>query len=170
MSFIIENNVTISFADYDDCVDKDKRLFEQNEGLTDDYVEEQLIRATERILSKLRSSSWWRAYFIRRDTANTVINTVADVPALDPDKIKSRLNDFRDLCVYTAFSNFVLPSIADFGAEDNAERNKMGYYSNKADDLFGELITAGDWYDFDDDGSIASTEKSPGQYNLKRVR
>jgi hypothetical protein len=170
MSFIIENNVTISFADYDDCVDKDKRLFEQNEGLTDDYVEEQLIRATERILSKLRSSSWWRSYFVAKDTSGTVINTAADIPALDPDKIKARLNDFRDLCVYTAFSDFVLPSIADFSNEENAERNKMGYYSNKADSLFGELITAGDWYDFDNDGSIVSKEKQPGQYNLKRVR
>lgn len=170
MSFIIENNVTISFADYDDCVDKDKRLFEQNEGLTDDYVEEQLIRATERILSKLRSSSWWRSYFVAKDTSGTVINTAADIPVLDPNKIKARLNDFRDLCVYTAFSDFVLPSIADFSNEENAERNKMGYYSNKADSLFGELITAGDWYDFDNDGSIVSKEKQPGQYNLKRVR
>lgn len=169
MSFIIENDVTISFADYQDVVDKDQRLFEQNEGLTDDYVEEQLIRATERILAKIRSSSWWRSYFASKNTSVT-INTVADIPALDPDKIKARLNDFRDLCIYTALSEFILPSIADFSNEENAERNKMGYYTNKAGDLYGELITAGDWYDFDDDGSIVSKEKQPGQYNLKRVR
>jgi len=60
--------------------------------------------------------------------------------------------------------------VADFGNEDNAERAKMGYYSQKADVLFGELISMGDWYDFDDSGTIASNEKSPGQYNLKRVR
>ena len=169
MSFIVENNITISFADYQDVVDKDQRLFEQNEGLTDDYVEEQLIRATERILAKIRSSSWWRSYFASKNTSVT-IKTVADIPALNPDKIKARLNDFRDLCIYTALSEFILPSIADFSNEENAERNKMGYYTNKAGDLYGELITAGDWYDFDGSGSIASSEKQPGQYNLKRIR
>lgn len=169
MSFIIENNVTISFADYQDVVDKDQRLFEANEGLTDDVVEDGLIRATERILSRLRSSSWWQSYYTRRNTTNS-ISSVADIPAVDPDKIKARLNDFRDLCVYVGLSDYILPSIADFGSEENAERNKMGYYTNKGDALFGELITAGDWYDFDDDDTIASSEKQPGQYNLKRIR
>ena len=46
----------------------------------------------------------------------------------------------------------------------------MGYYTNKADSLFDELVTAGDWYDFDDDGTVESDEKQPGQINLKRVR
>jgi hypothetical protein len=69
-----------------------------------------------------------------------------------------------------ALSDFILPSIADFGTEDNAERNKMGYYTMKGDSLFGELITSGDWYDFDNDGTVQSDEKSPGYYNLKRVR
>jgi len=46
----------------------------------------------------------------------------------------------------------------------------MGYYANKAESLFQELITAGDWYDFDNDSTVESTEKTPGQYNLKRVR
>jgi len=169
MSFIVESNVTISFADYDDVLAKDQRLFEANEGLTDDVVEDGLIRATERILTKIRSSSWWRSYYTNRDSSTTY-RTVADIPAVDPDKIKARLNDFRDLCIYTGFSDYILPIIADFGNEDNAERQKISYYANKAEQLFGELITAGDWYDFDDDGTIASSEKDPGQYNLKRVR
>jgi hypothetical protein len=46
----------------------------------------------------------------------------------------------------------------------------MGYYTQKAETLFGELISMGDWYDFDDDSTIESTEKSPGYFNLKRVR
>jgi hypothetical protein len=46
----------------------------------------------------------------------------------------------------------------------------MGYYNNKAEALFNELITAGDWYDFNDDGTIQSTEKDPGHINLRRVR
>jgi hypothetical protein len=98
------------------------------------------------------------------------INTQADIPALNPNRIIGRKNDFTDLCVYTALSEFILPKIADFGNEDSAERKKMGYYTQKAETLFAELITAGDWYDFDASGTIASNEKSPGQYNLKRVR
>lgn len=169
MAFIEEAGTVVSFAEFQDVVNKDQRLFEANEGLSDDIVEQQLIRATERILSKLRSSSWWRSYYIKRDSS-IAYSTVADIPAVNPDRIKSRLNDFTDLCVYTALSEFILPSIADFGNEDNAERQKMGYYTQKAETLFGELITNGDWYDFDDDGTITSDERSPGQFNLKRVR
>lgn len=169
MAFVSENNVVISFAEFQDVVDKDQRLFEANEGLSDDAVEAQLIRATERILTRLRSSDWWRSYYIRRDLT-TNYKTVADIPALNPNFIKARQNDFTDLCVYTALSDFILPSIADFGNEDNAERQKMGYYTQKAETLFGELITAGDWYDFDNNNTIASSEKQPGQFNLKRIR
>lgn len=169
MAFITENSVVISFAEFQDLVDKDQRLFEANEGLSDDAVEQHLVRATERILSKMRSTSWWRNYYVKRDSS-TVYNTVADVPALNPNRIKGRQNDFTDLCIYTALADFILPSIADFGNEDNAERQKMGYYVQKSEALFQELVTAGDWYDFNDDDTIASNEKSPGQINLKRVR
>jgi hypothetical protein len=169
MAFITESGTVTSFAEFQDVVNKDQRLFEANEGLSDDIVDQQLIRATERILSKIRSSPWWRSYYVTRDTA-TVYNTAADIPAVNPDRIKARLNDFTDLCVYVALGELILPSIADFGNEDNAERQKMGYYTNKAETLFGELITNGDWYDFDNSGTISSAEKSPGQYNLKRVR
>jgi len=169
MAFIVVNNQIISFADYDDVVARDQRLFDANEGLTDDLIEDLLIRATERILAKIRSSSWWKSYYVARNNA-IVYNTVADIPAVDPDKIMARQNDFTDLCVYTALSELVLPMIADFGNENNSERQKMGYYTGKADSLLTELITAGDWYDFDGDSTIESTEKSPGQVNLKRVR
>jgi hypothetical protein len=169
MAFITESGNVTSFAEFQDVVNKDQRLFEANEGLSDDIVEQQLIRATERILSKIRSSPWWRNYYVIRDSA-TVYNTAADIPAVNANRIKARLNDFTDLCVFVALGEFILPSIADFGNEDNAERQKMGYYTNKAETLFGELITNGDWYDFDNSGTISSAEKSPGQYNLKRVR
>jgi hypothetical protein len=169
MAFITVSSNVISFADYDDVVARDQRLFDSNEGLTDDLIEDLLIRATERILSKLRSSSWWRSYYITR-TSGSTFNTIADVPALNANKIKGRQNDFTDLCVYTALSELVLPMIADFGNENNAERQKMGYYTSKADILLSELITAGDWYDFDGDNTVESTEKTPGQVSLKRVR
>jgi len=170
MPFIIENDTVTSFAEFQDVFDKDQRLFESNEGLSDDIVEAQLVRATERILTGLRSSAWWQSYYLNRNTSSTIIRSAADIPALDVDRIKDRQNDFTDLCVYTALYEFILPSIADFGNEDNAERQKIGYYQQKADRLFGELISAGDWYDFDDDDTITSDEKSPGYYNLKRVR
>lgn len=169
MAFIIENSSVVSFADFNDVLLKDQRLFEANEGLSDDIVEQHLIRTTERILTKLRASSWWQNYYIS-NSSNESFNTVADIPALNANKIKSRQNDFTELCVCMAFADYILPQIADFGNEDSAERKKMGYYTNRADSLFGELITAGDWYDFDGSGTITSAEKKPGQYNLKRVR
>lgn len=169
MAFVTENDTIVSFAEFQDVVDRDQRLFEANEGLSDDIIDAQLVRATERILTKLRSTSWWREYYTKRDQS-IAYNTVADIPAVNPDKIIARQNDFTDLCVYTALAELVLPSIADFGNEDNAERQKMGYYTNKADALFGELVSAGDWYDFDGDDTIQSDEKSPGAYNLRRVR
>jgi hypothetical protein len=98
------------------------------------------------------------------------IRTVADIPALDPNRIVARQRDFTDLTCYYALYNYILPHIADFGNEDNAERKKMGYYQQKYTDLFGELIQAGDWYDFDDDGTVESKEKEPGVWNLRRVR
>lgn len=169
MAFIIENDTVTSFADFQDVVDADQRLFESNEGLSDDIVEAHLVRATERILSKFRSSQWWQNYYVNRNSSMTY-QTVADIPSLDPDKILARQNDFTDLCVYVALGEYILPSIADFGNQDNAERQKMGYYVQKADALFGELVSAGDWYDFDGSGTISSSEKQPGVYNLKRVR
>lgn len=169
MAFVIENDITVSFAEFQDVVNRDSRVFDANESLSDDIVDAHLVRATERILDRFRSSDWWRSYYVKRNTAYT-ITTTADIPALDPDRIIDRQNDFTDLCVYTALAEFVLPSVADFGNENSAERQKMGYYQQKADSLFGELVSAGDWYDFDDDSTIQSDEKQPGYYNLKRVR
>lgn len=169
MAFIRDSGTVISFADYDDVVAKDRRLFDSNEGLTDDVVEDALIRATERILTRIRQTDWWRNYYTQRDSSVT-IRTLADIPQVDVDKILGRTNDFSDLCVYDALADYILPQIADFGNEDNAEKAKMSYYANKGEALFAELINAGDWYDFDGDSTVESTEKDPGQYVLKRVR
>jgi len=169
MAFIKNGSTVISFAEYQDVVDIDQRLFDANEGLTDDVVDVALQRATERILTKMRNTAWWKNYYIIRDSSLSY-NSAADVPALNANKIIDRQSDFRDLCVFTALADYLLPNIADFSSNDTAERQKMGYYTNRADALFGELVTAGDWYDFDGSGAISSTEKSPGQYNLRRVR
>jgi len=169
MAFIVDNNVTISFAEYEDVLERDQRLFDSNEGLTDSVVEEALIRATSRILNKIRSSAWWREYYVKRDTS-LVLTTLADIPAVDPDKIKDRQVDFTELCVYWALADYILPQVANFGDEGDDDRNKMGYYENRKEALYSELITAGDWYDFDDDGTVDSDEQEPGTYNLRRYR
>ena len=160
MSFIVTSGNTISFAEFQDVVDRDQRLFDANEGINDEnVVEPLLIRATERILSKIRSTDWWTSRY-----------EGTTVPSVDANNVIARQSDFTDLCVYVGMSEYILPMIADFGTEDNAEYRKMGYYKQKADDLFVELIKNGDWYDFDGDGSIGSTEVKQGIINLKRVR
>jgi len=169
MAFIIENSTVVSFAEYTDVQQRDQRLFDSNEGLTDDVVEDALERATQRILSKLSTSDWWRSYYVKRDSS-IEYKTVADIPSVDVDKIKARQADFTELCVYTALADYILPQVANFGDDTDSERAKMGYYSNRAESLYSELITAGDWYDFDGDDTIETTEKSPGHYTLRRVR
>lgn len=168
MAFIKSGGNVISFAEFQDVADADSRLFETNEGLSEDGIESFLVRATGRILNRLRSSQWWQSYYVNRST--TAISSVADIPALDPNKILARQDDFTDLCVAIAMAEYILPKIADFGSADNAEMNKMGHYSQRADKIFAELITAGDWYDFDGTGAVTSAEKQPGVYNLRRVR
>lgn len=169
MAFITENDTVISFAEYSDVTAKDQRLFDSNEGLTDDVVEDALIRSTERILSKIRSTDWWRTYYTKRDSSFTY-NTVADIPAVDASKILGSQNDFTDLCVYWALAEYILPQVANFGDDADDEKAKMGYYKGKSEELFLELIRAGDWYDFDDDATVESSEKDPGKIRLVRVR
>jgi hypothetical protein len=169
MAFIIISGVTTSFAEYQDVLDADQRLFEANEGLTDDIVETLLIRSTERILNLFRMSDWWRDLYVQK-TTNFQPSTRADIPALDIAKIAARKSDFTDLCVYYALWNYILPKIADFSKEDNAERAKIGFYQGKYQFLFDELVNAGDWYDLSGDGNVTSNEKMPGNYALKRIR
>lgn len=168
MAFIYDTTGVVSFADYSDVAARDQRIFDSNEGLTDEVVENHLIRATERILTKIRSTNWWRSYYMSQSNIN--ISTVADIPAIDINCIISRTNDFTDLCVYTALSEYTLPLIANFGTEETDERRKMSYYTLKADELLKEIIEAGDWYDFNNDGVVTSSEKAPTHLNLKRIR
>lgn len=169
MPFINNGTTVTSFAEYQDVLDQDQRVFEANEGLTEDVVEPLLERSTERILSLIRSTDWWRDLYLQK-SANPVLNTKADVPLVNPIKIIQRQHDFTELCVMYALWNYILPKIADFSKEDNAERAKIGFYQGKYQFLFDELINAGDWYDLDGSGTVESAEKFPGNYALKRVR
>lgn len=172
MAFILSSGNVISFAEYEDVQAKDQRLFEANEGLTEVIVEDALVRATERILTKIRSSDWWKGYYISRttDVSSLVTPTGVSVPAVDANRIESRKSDFTDLAVYYALAEILLPKVADFGNADTAERQKIGFYDEKFRALFTELLDAGDWYDFDDSGTIATSEKAPSRQNLVRRR
>lgn len=169
MAFVTDGTNIISFAEYNDVVSLDQRLFEANEGLTEDVVEAFLVRSTERILTLIRNTDWWRDLYLQK-TANPVYSTDADLPIVDPNKIISRTNDFVDLCVMYSLWNYILPKVADFSKEDNAERAKIGFYQGKYQFLFDELINAGDWYDISGDGVVDRLEKLPGNYSLKRIR
>lgn len=169
MPFITDGSTVIAFAEYQDVLDQDQRLFEANEGLTDDVIEPLLERSTQRILSLIRATDWWRDLYLQKN-ANPVLTTRADVPVVDPNRIIERQHDFTELCVMYALWNYILPKIADFSKEDNAERAKIGFYQGKYQFLFDELINAGDWYDLDDSGVVESSEKFPGNYALKRIR
>lgn len=172
MAFITQGTTFFSFADYDDVLAKDSRLFSANEGLTQDVVEDSLIRSTQRILDMLRSSDWWKDYYIRQSgsMANVVVGQSLSVPPLDPFLILARQSDFTDLCVYHTLSEYLLAKVADFGNQDSAERQKIGFYDTKFRDLFDELIVAGDWYDFTNNGTITDAEKYPYVNNLVRRR
>lgn len=157
MAFITNGSDTLSFAEYSDVQERDARVFEANEGLTEIVVEDLLIRSTERIMTLLKSSDWW----------------VSNGPTgEDPDinLIISRQNDFTDLCVYYSLYEYILPLIADFGTEDNAEVNKIDFYKDKFNSLSVELIESGDFYDFDSSGSITDDNKAPSVVERRLVR
>ena len=167
MAFIEDTTQVYSFADYSDVTNKDSRLFDENEGLDQSVVEDALVRSTESILNQLRSSSWWWDYNQRRGVSSA---NRSDTPAVDAKRILSRRNDFTDLCVFHTLYENILPRVADFGNEDNAERQKISFYQQKYDSLLNQLITAGDWYDFDGDVEVSSDELQRGYINPRRIR
>ena len=164
----------LSFAEYEDVTAIDQRVFEANEGLTSLIIEDILMRSTQRIISILSASDWWRAYYIRQSagTYDPLLYTsgLISVPSLNADRIKARSADFSDLCVYHALANYILPKIADFSNEDNAERVKIGFFNEKFRSMYQELLDDGSWYDFSGNGTISNTEKFPQRSNVVRVR
>lgn len=174
MAFIIVNKIVKSFAEYQDVLNIDQRVFEANEGLTDDVVEDILVRSTERILNQIAVSEWWRNYYLRMTagTYDPLIYTsgLLAIPAPDPNKIADRKNDFKDLCVWFALSQYIYPKIADFSNQDNAERVKIGFMNEKYRAMFEELIDDGSWYDWSGDGTISHLEKMPQRSNVVRIR
>jgi hypothetical protein len=173
MAFITSGSTVISFAEYEDVQAIDQRLFEANEGFTEVIVEDALIKATTRILNKIKASDWWRSYYIRQSAGtDTSIYTsgLISVPAPVGAKILARKDEFQDMCVYFTLSEYLYPKVADFGNTDSAERQKIGFYDEKFRQMFKDLLEAGDWYDFNGTGTISSDEKQPVKLNLVRVR
>jgi hypothetical protein len=173
MAFILSNGTVISFAEYEDVTVIDQRLFEANEGFTDVIVEDALIKSTTRILNKIKSSDWWKSYFVRQtlgENPSIYTSTLIDVPAPTPSLIIARRDEFTDMCVYFALSEYLYPKIADFGNSDSAERQKIGFFDEKFRQMFKDLLESGDWYDFSNNGTIEANEKAPSRQNLVRVR
>lgn len=175
MAFITSGGNVIAFAEYSDVTDTDQRLFEANEGISDEtMVEDLTIKATARILQLVRTTSWWRSYYMLEATTEqnqaTQTKSYPDVPLPNANYILGRRADWTDLCVYYTLYEYLLPKVADFSAQDNAEVQKIGVYRTKFDKLFMELIQDGTWYDFDGSGVVTAAEKFPQPRNLVRVR
>jgi hypothetical protein len=164
MAFITQGTQVISFATYDDAERIDQRVFEENEGLSVDDVEDALIRSTERILDILLNTAWYRRLALSQGAS------VLTIPTPSANKIVSRKNDFTDLCVFYALQHYLLPKVADFGNQDNAERVKIDFYLTKFNTLLDELLSNGDWYDYDGNGSVSTVENQPYPINYQRVR
>lgn len=176
MAFLIVSGSVTSYAEYTDVVQRDQRLFEENvvklpaeSEFVDvqDFIEDLLIKSTARINAKIKASTWWQGYL---NYTGTTVTRPSDVPDFDPDKILSRKSEFTDACVYYALKEYILPLVADFSTEENAEVQKIRYYEDKFSDLFQELLALADWYDADDDGNVDSSEKAFSYQQVRRSR
>jgi hypothetical protein len=171
MAFITDTTGTvISFADYSDVQATDQRLFEANEGLTEIIVEDLLMKSTQRILTQIQYTDWFRDLYLKNVGTSAYYSNSSDVAPISANNILTRHSDFGDLCVYHGLYYYILPKVADFSKEDNSERAKIAYYQQKYQALFMELINAGDWYDIAGNGTITTKEKDPGNMRLHRTR
>ena len=166
MAFIVSGGVVVSYAEALDVKDKDQRVFESNEidftnvpdtpGSLNNYLEDLLIKSTNRINQKIRASARWREYL---GYAGGGYDSINNIPAFVGSKILSRKSDFTDMCSYYCLKEFILPKIADFGNPESPEVQKIQYYDDKFNDLFSELLDMMDWFDADDDGIVQDGEK-----------
>ena len=168
MAFIFSGKTFISFATYDDVVNRDSRLFDSNEGLSEDKVTDYLVLASQSILDKISASEWWRDYQFKRNPA--IKNDIRALPKVVASQILSRKQAFTDLCVFLCFADYILPDVADFGNETSAEVQKIKFYRDRWEAQFNEILEAGDWYDFSANGSITLDEMQPSKQNRVRIR
>lgn len=171
-TFIIKSGgEVLSFARYEDVVEIDSRVFEANElgTLTErqEIVEDMLIRSTDRLVQKLKASSWWRVYNNVAISGNLGVGIT--IPTPDKSKLQRR-EDWTELCVYHTLKEYLYPKIADFGVEGSAEVQKINFYEGKFNALWEELMASGDFYDTDKDGVVEESEKmlKPKVYRRSR--
>lgn len=173
-NWIVSAGTVLSFAEYEDFLKTDQRVFEANEGLTESDVEELAQKSTSRILAKIRQTAWWQDIFQKLATQQqrsaTQTLSTAYVPLPLANNVQARQADFTDLCVYLTLYEYVYPKIADFNNQDSAEVQKIGVFRTKFNDLFSELVEDGSWYDFSGDGTITDLERMPTVTNLVRHR
>jgi len=176
MAFITVGGNVTSYAEYTDLVQKDQRVLESNElvvpeesGFVDvtDFLEDMLTKSTDRINVKIKASSWWQGYL---NYVGQTVNDLATMPDFNPNNIKSRQQDFTDMCVYYCLYNYLLPLIADFGNPESNEVQKIQYYESKFNDIFRELLALADWYDADGDGTVEDSEKAWTYQTVRRSR
>jgi hypothetical protein len=168
MAFNYNDTTFVSFATTAELQDRDQRLFEANEGLTTLIVDDLLAKASQRILTHIRNTDWWKEYQFTRNSS--LGYDLRLLPSVNPDNIKAREQEFKDLNIYFAMAEYLLPRVADFGNETSAEMVKIKFYKDQFALLFDELMQSGDWYDFDADGSVETTEKQPSKLKLVRIR
>ena len=170
----------ISFAEYTDVVQADQRIFEENRIVipeesgfltVQDFIEDILGKSTNRILLKLKASSWWLNY---NSYVNNYVSDINNLPSInpnliDPGNLQGRRTNFTQLCVYHALSESILPLVADFETESN-DIIKIQYYEKKFMDLYNELISMADWYDYDNSGVVDADEKMTSFFQTRRTR
>jgi hypothetical protein len=181
MAFITDGGGNVlSFAEFTDIVQKDQRIFEANNlkvpaesGFLDttEFVEDMCKKSTQRILLKIKASSWWQQYNYYVGNSFDVNNRPSVNPNLiDPGNTLGRQQQFTDMCVYYCFSQYLFPLFAEFGNEESPEVAKISYYDAKFNDIFNELIAIADWYDADNDGTVEDSEKSVTLQRTRRTR
>jgi len=168
MAFIFSNQSLISFATYDDLVQRDQRILEANEGITTDEIDDYLIQSSQRILTQIRNTDWWKQTCFKM--MPELKGDLRLLPDVNPVHIKARYQEFVDLNVYFALKDYLYPAVADFGNPESAEIAKINFYRDQYTQAFQDLIQSGDWYDFDADGSIETDERFPVLVNRVRVR
>jgi hypothetical protein len=171
----------ISFAEYTDVVQKDQRIFESNNlkipaesgfNTIQEFIEDQLEKSTQRILLKLKASTWWTNYlsYVGQGVMNPNVIPNVNPNLIDPGNALGRRQQFTDMCVYYNFAQYLFPLIAEFGNDESPEVQKIQYYDAKFNDIFNELISIADWYDADNDGIVEADEQAVSYMRTRRSR
>lgn len=165
-NFVYSGATFLRFATFAELQARDTRVFEANEDLSQAEIENFLNKASQRILTQIRNTGWWAEY--QRRLGGIVDPNL--LPAVDPDYILARTQEFKDLNIYLALNEYTYPSIADFGNPESAEIAKIKFYKDSYNVLFDEIIQAGDFYDFTENATIELADKQASRVNRTRTR